>query len=212
MRIYAVADLHGRRDRLEAIAARIRHHEPDVLALAGDIAGFGTYRLVLARLGELGIPIVGVTGNSDCLWARRRPPLPKGLHLLHGHRITLGDIAFAGLSGTLPLPFASRIGFNEAALLARLDRLVDAHTVVLVHPPPRGFFDTVLNRFSVGSARLARWIWERRPAVVLCGHVHGMSGALHLGSSLVVNCSMGGGHAGWLIEFNAGARAHAEPV
>ena len=50
MRIYAVADIHGRAERLKRIKENILTLNPDVLVIAGDITNFTGFRPVIDRL------------------------------------------------------------------------------------------------------------------------------------------------------------------
>ena len=44
MRIYAVADVHGKSTRIEGIRKTISEFKPDVLVVAGDITNIRNYR------------------------------------------------------------------------------------------------------------------------------------------------------------------------
>ena len=51
--------------------------------------------------------------------------------------------------------------------------------------------DEVGGRFHAGSKGVRRYIETHAPGVVLCGHIHEAPGTVHLGNTLVVNCSVG---------------------
>ncbi|PKN35777.1 MAG: hypothetical protein CVU61_02860 [Deltaproteobacteria bacterium HGW-Deltaproteobacteria-19] len=65
MILYAVADIHGRKENLERIERIARERKPDVLVAAGDVATRRDAAFVLERLDALSIPVLVVRGNMD---------------------------------------------------------------------------------------------------------------------------------------------------
>jgi putative phosphoesterase len=64
MRIALIADIHGNLVALQAALAAIDRDRPDTIVCLGDVAATGPHpREVLARLRELGCPVV--MGNAD---------------------------------------------------------------------------------------------------------------------------------------------------
>jgi Icc-related predicted phosphoesterase len=202
MRIYAVSDIHGRTELIDRVLDSIKAHGAEVLLLAGDIAGPRHAESALARFSQSPVPVWFIRGNSDPLRLEAHLLHSTRLKSLHLQRIEYGRLSFVGLSGTLPLPFSSRVAFNEKKRLAALEPLVDPSSVLLVHPPPRGVLDTVFGKFKAGSPGLSRFVQKTRPALVVCGHIHPCPGWQKLGSSLVVNCSAGLKGMGALIDYD----------
>lgn len=59
--------------------------------------------------------------------------------------------------------------------------------VLIVHSPPKGHVDEVHGR-SLGSRAVLRAIESKRPALALCGHIHGSWGReAKVGETRVVN-------------------------
>ena len=206
LRIYAVADIHGREDRMARIRSVIAAERPDVLVAAGDITSYTGADRIIALLNDMPVPVLAVRGNTDLarvedLFARHPNISPLNLT-----GIAVNGVPFAGLSGTIPVPFRSRIGIMEAKKLAGLASLVTPGTVVVVHTPPRGILDEAFGRFHAGSKGLAKMVRDARPLAVICGHIHECPGVGRLGDSLVVNCNMGGGKGGALIDIEDGRR------
>jgi Icc-related predicted phosphoesterase len=112
-----------------------------------------------------------------------------------------GKAHLFGLGGALPLPFASRICWREAALLETLSS-APAPGVLVVHPPPYGVLDQVLGGLHTGSRGIARWITSHQPNLVLCGHVHERPGMATMGTTTVINCALGRHGGGGLIDFD----------
>ena len=65
MRIYAVADIHGKPDRLERIEYQIAAIHPQLLVVAGDITNYVSPIRTLSRIGALPVPVLAIRGNSD---------------------------------------------------------------------------------------------------------------------------------------------------
>jgi hypothetical protein len=208
MRLVAVADLHGRAARLDRLADTVARLRPDAVVVAGDVTAYLHPDPVIARLGRLPVPVLVVRGNSDLPVVGRLLDHYAATTHLHLRAVTVGGVRVVGVSGTLPVPFATRLGLREAATLRGLEPLVDPGTVLVAHPPPRGTLDEAFGRFHAGSAALRDLVLAREPAVLLCGHIHERRGVATLGRTLVVNCSVGRGGAGVLLTVDAaGARA-----
>jgi Icc-related predicted phosphoesterase len=60
--------------------------------------------------------------------------------------------------------------------------------VLVTHSPPNGALDTSTTGENLGSESIRAAVIEKRPRLVVCGHIHGCSGrADRLGDSAVVN-------------------------
>jgi uncharacterized protein len=121
---------------------------------------------------------------------------------LHASRVVLNGIGFAGLSGTIPVPFRSRITFLENRLKQRIRPMIDPESVLVAHPPPYGVLDRVGGKFHAGSALVRDLVVQTRPKAMICGHIHEDVGVTRLAQTLVVNCCMSYGGQGALIEIN----------
>ncbi|MBW2600217.1 MAG: metallophosphoesterase family protein [Deltaproteobacteria bacterium] len=202
MKIYAVADIHGRKDRIDLIESNISKLRPDVLIVAGDITSYTNSVSVISRLNNMPVPVLAVRGNTD---------LPKVESLLeqfpnassiHLRQITIKDVTFVGVSGTIPVPFYSRICFEEKKVVTRLESLVKRSTVLVAHPPPRGVLDEAFGRFHAGCRSLFEVILRCRPKLFICGHIHERPGVEYIGTTLVVNCSIGRTGGGAIMEYD----------
>ncbi len=205
MRLYAVADIHARQERLRRIRDTVADLAPDVLVIAGDLCQFRKPEALLDLFDELPVPILAVRGNTD---PRRMDELFEiypnitGLHL---RRVEVGGVPFVGAGGAIPLPLASRLAWADERTCRRLGELVTSDTVLVVHPPPYGILDGVLGRFHAGCRALRRLIDRAAPQLVLCGHIHEQPGMVDLGRTVVVNCTLGRGN-GALVETGSGGR------
>ncbi|MBU2487807.1 MAG: metallophosphoesterase family protein [Proteobacteria bacterium] len=214
MLIYAVADIHGKPGRLGLVARKVAEARPDCILAAGDLCArfSGDPDAVVRALDGLGVPVLAVRGNSDPRDLARRLSASAHVRALGGRRLTVAGADFAGLDGTVPLPFANRVGWREAGTLRAARDLVDPDCALVVHAPPRGCRDRVAGRFASGSRGLAELVAGQRPALVVCGHVHEDAGIGWLDGVLVVNCALHGNLAGALIRWEKGRQPEAEMV
>jgi uncharacterized protein len=212
LRVYAVADIHGRADRLARLEATAALLGPDVIVVAGDICSRLHPLPVVARLAGLAAPVLAVRGNNDPLVVEALLGHYPRTSSLHRRQKVVGGVRFVGLSGTVPVPFGSLVCWREAEAIASIERFVGPDSVLVVHPPPRGTLDRVLGGLHAGSGGVAGLCLRRRPAVLICGHIHSQAGVATLGETLVVNCAMGRRGNGALITLTSGEPPHAEMI
>ncbi|HCY86497.1 MAG TPA: phosphoesterase [Desulfobacteraceae bacterium] len=205
MKIYALADIHGRPGHLTTIYKVLDKFSPDLVVAAGDLTHFFNWRTGISQLDSLPVKVLAIRGNTD--FKRVEPAIAQAgnMDLLTPEPKRINGFSFTGIGGTFLLPFASRIGLKEKERLETLPSPMDEDTVLVVHPPPRGILDRVAGRFSSGSSGLLRFIRQAEPGLLLCGHIHEQPGKTTVGRTTVVNCSMGKSGAGAIIDLEKGA-------
>ncbi len=205
--IYAVADIHGKPERIDLVRQKTVEHHPDVLVLAGDIVSRSNPEETISRLADMPAEILFIRGNSD---KKRRIDdimihYPKIKMLNSGER-QVKNLHFVGIGGTIPIPFRSIVHLKEKQLLSALSRLIRPRESILIgHPPPYGVLDEVIGGLHAGSKGFRNVLNQKEPQVYICGHIHHRSGTRYFGKTLVVNCSMGKAGAGYLIRPAADA-------
>lgn len=202
MRIYAVADIHARIRKIRLILDTILKHKPDVLVIAGDITNIVNPVPILARLNQIPVPVLAIRGNTDLARVENLIGRYPNITSLHLKQITMNGVNFAGVSGTFPLPFHSRIALREGPIRQQLEPLVKKDTVLVAHPPPYGVLDEVMGRFHAGSRALYDIISKGQPRLMICGHIHERPGTALIGKTRVVNCAMARTGAGAMIELS----------
>lgn len=200
MKIYATADIHGRLDRIELIRKTISVHEPEILVIAGDISNYTNPAAIFVQLNDLPIPVLAIRGNTDLRKVEGLLEEYENISSLHLNEKRIGSTSFIGISGTIPVPFRSRLSFKEENVVKQVEPYMHAQSVLVVHPPPWGILDEVFGRFHAGSKRLRDMILQHQPLMVLCGHIHERPGTAVIGRTVIVNCSMGKSGAGSIIE------------
>lgn len=187
MHILFITDIHSRNagfDRLPAADAAI---------LGGDLTQFGSaadVRCIVEAVTTRFPRVLAVLGNCD-------PPAGEGVLdefavALHLRAVTVGGITFAGIGGSNRTPFRTPYEWGDdemSGLVQQLPAAAPGCPLVLVsHAPPFGSgADRLPNGTSAGSAAVARLTRTRRPALVLCGHIHEAVGEFTLDGIPVVN-------------------------
>jgi Icc-related predicted phosphoesterase len=202
MRIYAVADIHGHPDRIRVIKENTIKLKPDVLIIAGDITHFTHPVPTIARLNDMPVPVLAIRGNTDLKRVERIIGKYSNITSLHLKKIAIDNVCFVGVSGTVPVPFSSRIGFREGPVLDKIMPLLKRDSVLVTHPPPWGTLDEVLGRFHAGCRSLRRIVSRIQPRLLICGHIHERPGTDFIGETLVINCAMARTGAGAVIDLN----------
>nr|WP_320014603.1 metallophosphoesterase [uncultured Desulfobacter sp.] len=201
MRIYAVADIHGKSEHMESIYRILDQYQPELMVVPGDMTHFFNWSTVLSQLDSLPVPVLVVRGNTDLKRIEPRIKKAANITLLTQKPLKVKGFSFVGISGTLPLPFANKVGLNEKQRLAALPCPMEPDTVLVVHTPPKGACDRVVKKIHAGSRNLARFIKDAAPSLVLCGHVHEDFGLKTLHQSTVVNCAIAGPGSGAIIDL-----------
>jgi Icc-related predicted phosphoesterase len=203
MRIYAVADIHGKPERIALIRQKLAEYLPDMLIVAGDITHYTNCAAVIEKLNGLPVPVLAIRGNTDPPKVDRlldRYPNTASLHL---RQRSLNGSQLVGISGTIPVPFSSRLGFCEKKIIRTLATITSEKSVLVAHPPPRGTLDEAFGKLHVGCRSLHRLVLKCRPKLLLCGHIHERPGLASLGKTQVVNCCLTANSKGAIIELTA---------
>ncbi|MCP4673852.1 MAG: phosphoesterase [Desulfobacula sp.] len=202
MRIYAVADIHGKSKQIVKIKEIISLKKPDILVIAGDITNYIFPRKTFELLKDITIPIFCIRGNSDFKCVEKISRNQENTTLLGHKPVIYQNSQFLGLNGTIPLPFLSKICLRETKRFVPIRHVVTSETILVVHPPPRGVCDKVGNKFSAGSFGLKRFIEKYSPLMVLCGHIHEQAGYQFFNNTLVVNSAMNKKFSGAIIDYD----------
>lgn len=219
-----IGDVHASWPLLERVLARIREEQVHGVLLVGDLGDHNltlqrnrtpmrdelylrSVRDVLAKVGDLGLPMAWVPGNHDL------PEVPGQGNLDH----TVGEVAglrVAGIGGAGPNRFGFCYEWDEDQIRART---VPECDVLLCHCPP---LDTRLDLTKGGHHAGSAAILERARAhtgFLVCGHIHEAAGAQQIDDCLCLNAGALGhpfGHAqvGWLVRDDQGDRVGHEDL
>ncbi len=189
MRILAITDIHGRLERVEALAAVLGKLEPELVLVAGDITHFSvaeTARKILEPLLKPGVPILAVHGNCD---GRDVPGLLEELGIgAHDRRIEINGLGIVGIGGSNITPFDTIWELTEEEIRGILGRNYRPGDVILSHVPPRDTkADRIHSGLHVGSKALREFIERNQPPLVVTGHIHEARSVDRVGKTVIVN-------------------------
>jgi Icc-related predicted phosphoesterase len=183
------SDIHGDRDACWKVVNQAP--EADVVVGAGD---FCVMRRNLGPpidvLSDIDTPTILVPGNAETEEELEEACADwSSAHVLHGDGCTIDGLDFYGLGGGVPItPFGAwSYDLSEEKadeLLADCPR----GAVLVSHSPPKGVVDVDSSGQSLGSTAVRSAIEDTRPALTVCGHIHGSWGEDgELASTPVVN-------------------------
>jgi uncharacterized protein len=187
MRMLVFSDLHRDEECAERLVELSR--EVDVVVGAGDYA---TMRRglddIVATLSAISAPTVLVPGNAETdteLW-QACAGWPSA-QVLHGQAVRLEGADIFGLGGAVPpTPFPWSYDLSEDEAAAKLESCPPG-AVLVAHSPPHGHVDEAHGR-HLGSRAVLAAIESKRPALVVCGHIHQCWGReAAIGTTPVVN-------------------------
>jgi Icc-related predicted phosphoesterase len=187
VKLLAFSDLHRDRRCAERLVELSRG--ADVVVGAGDYASMRIgLDPIIETLSAITVPTVLVPGNAESdteLWLACA--IWPSADVLHGQAKEIADVQFFGLGGAVPpTPFPWSFDLSEDEAAAKLERCPEG-AVLVVHSPPHGSVDEAHGR-HLGSSSVLRAIESKRPALVLCGHIHQRwGGETTVGTTPVVN-------------------------
>ncbi len=183
MRILALSDLHAEEDVLHRLKARASKTGYDAVFFVGDLTTRGpvSYAEEAVSIFPNSFAVHGNMDTPDVVEALRR----KGV-LVHGKKVKFGEWDLVGLGGSNPTPHRTPNEMSEEQIGMALNASgIDRLSIVLCHPPPFGFFDSVGGQ-HVGSRAVRKMVEQKKPLMLICGHIHEHQGQQVVGETLVV--------------------------
>jgi len=193
VKILGFADFHGNIESVRLASDLVSFERPSLVVVAGDLAN-RNIRLAEEALEELSKSVqkvLFVPGNmDDPALANWRDT--ERIVCIHAKRTGHDGILFVGLGGSVTSPFRAPFEFGEAEAsraLAQAVQTSSSQNMVLVsHCPPKNTkLDLAGGTRHVGSEAVLKFIEEKRPLLVICGHIHEAQGIDSVGQVPVVN-------------------------
>ncbi len=193
MNIFGFADFHGDIESAKRASHLVSLERPSLVVVAGDLANrdIQLARHILEELSRSAQRVFFVPGNMDdpglATWKDT-----ERIVCLHAKAVPHNLITFVGLGGSVISPFKTPFEFGEAEAgraLAEATQTSSSQNLVLVsHCPPKNTkLDLAGGTRHVGSEAVRRFIDERKPMLVICGHIHEAQGVDSIGHVPVVN-------------------------
>lgn len=194
MRLLLCSDLHA--DLAAASSLVERSTSADVLVVAGDVGNLRrSLQPCVDVLSRARCPAVLVAGNNESVDELRTACRGwAGAVVLHGDAAVVRGVTFFGVGGGIPVtPFGAwSWDFTEEEAAGLLQGCPEG-AVLVSHSPPRGACDRSSGGQSLGSRSVREAVLRARPALVVCGHIHGSAGEQAvLGGVPVVNAGPAG--------------------
>jgi hypothetical protein len=97
-----------------------------------------------------------------------------------------------GVGGSSYTPFDTPFELAEEEIMDTLNRGWIDHgsrwTVLVSHEPPRDTrVDRTFSGMHVGSPSVRRFVEEKKPSIVFCGHIHEARGKDKINDTIIVN-------------------------
>ena len=191
MRLFAVSDIHGATEPIEAAAPLLR--AADWVVIAGDLTGARTRAEaagVIALVERYSTRVLAVHGN----WDRSDVGdfLAEKGYSLHGTGRIVDGVGFFGLGGSSPTPMRTATEYTEEEIAAFLrqgyQKVRQApRTVLISHVPPRGVRDRTFIGLRGRSRALRAFLVENPVSLCLCGHIHEAGGIERFHETIVAN-------------------------
>jgi hypothetical protein len=202
MRIYAVADIHGKEDRKNRAIALASGS--DLAIVCGDMTQFGPAEYAKEFLDEIGevVKTLALPGNCD-EWETTEAIEDSKAENLHNKTLEFMGLTFFGYGGSVPSLSVKTIFENEEErIYADLKNIAQEGSILVTHSPPKGHLDETMHGFNIGSLAILKIIEETKPILNVFGHVHERVGSEKLDDTWLVNCSAGMHGAGCYIDLD----------
>jgi hypothetical protein len=181
MRALVFSDLHDDEAALEKLAGM--RDKFDRVFICGDSASTEWFakRVFDAFPDALIIP-----GNNEN--AHLNGLIAQMPGFVHGKTVPIDNgIWVAGFGYSNPTPFGTYGEMDDDEIYSGLSKMdIGKDTILLLHAPPFGHFDSVSGDVHVGSRSIMRIISEKNPMAAFFGHVHEHSGISVVGSTTLV--------------------------
>ncbi len=208
MKILAVTDIHGSYKKVVEILDR---ELPDILIIGGDLTTSGTIKEVEDAVKQFFThckSIFCVAGNMDF---PEHDELFYSLGIsLNSRGVIIKNVGMFGVSGSPCSPLCTPYEIREEEIANRIVegylQIKNANIKILVsHTPPfRTKVDIIHSGIHVGSTAVREFIENKKPELVICGHIHESYGQDILDKTKIINCGPAFHGCYCIIEINGG--------
>ncbi|MGC8598393.1 MAG: metallophosphoesterase family protein [Thermoplasmata archaeon] len=161
-----------------------KEHGAEAVILLGDLTNFGPSEFIL-NLSPKDLPVFAIPGNCD-------PPeifnyfSRANMINMHKNTYDFADFRLVGLGGADYSFINIGIGYTDDIAYNFLVSRVDNNTALMLHQPPYGILDKVHEKHA-GNRGIRKAIDEKRPFLVMSGHIHEERGMVKIGDTLFFN-------------------------
>ena len=185
--IIAFSDLHSSQRFFEIFKKEFEKEKDKVFLFAGDLIDLTklsdeifSFLEVLSKNNQ----VFAIPGNCDRSFVDKKLE-ELGINVDKKRKEIKGkELNVVGFGGSLKTPFSTPNERKEEDFYSIFE-LVDSKTILLSHVPPFGIFDEVGNQ-HIGSKVLREIIEKKNPYMLICGHIHEISGVKKIKDTIVV--------------------------
>ncbi len=181
MKILAFSDLHGDEIALERLVPKA--NGMDHTMICGDISHTNTFAESVLNTFPKSLVIPGNWDNAHVnrlLGASKQWVQEKRVELMGGYNAV-------GFGFSPPTPYLTHGELRENEIYVRMSKLpIDNNTILMLHCPPKGYFDFLPNGQSAGSESILKIINEKRPLAAIFGHIHEHKGIGKIGPTTLI--------------------------
>jgi uncharacterized protein len=189
-----LSDFHGRREAFQKAASEAKRLEVELIVVCGDITHFGHVKhakSLLTSFIDLNLPLLYIPGNCD-LSSFFEEKIENAQNV-HASCVKIKDYAFIGVGGAPSSYLKTPLEFLEKWIMDSLNRGFamcpsEKKLIVVSHTPPFNTkVDLAYMNNHIGSRSIRRFVEEKNPLAVFCGHVHEAPGIDWIGETVVTN-------------------------
>lgn len=198
MKIVFISDTHNKHEHLTSKGMGNILGSGDVLVHAGDITSMGydyEIKLFLDWFSNTDFTHkIFIAGNHDFGFEDMRDIAPeykeKGVHYLFDSEVIIDGVKFYG-SPWQPEFYNWAFNLPRGEKLAEKWAKIPGNTDILItHGPAHGILDAVPMGGHVGCEELSQRIFEVKPKIHVCGHIHGSYGQKRIYDIEFLNASV----------------------
>lgn len=198
MRLLVFSDLHGEEAALGKLKELNAKEKFDYVLSCGDNSGGVSFlEDVISSFPDFYL----VPGNMEGKEANDF--LAENKHSVHEKKVELSDgLNLVGFGYSNKTPFGTYGELEEEDIYEKMSRLdIDNNTILLLHCPPKGHFDSVGSE-NPGSSSVLKIIEEKKPLAALFGHIHEHEGTKKSGETTLVKVPAANGMKACIIDIN----------
>lgn len=187
-RMLVAGDFHGNKQTVKKLAEKAVKYDVDLVVITGDFTVFDIdHGGMIGPFLEKGKKVIFVGGNHDSEQTIEEIEKEYSIPNLQKYAVMIEDVGFFGTGG-------GNIGINYvpdkemfSAIKNGFKYVQKSKTKVLVtHIHPKG---SLIEKFSFpGSEAVTKAIYEMKPDMHVCGHIHELEGAVETMGKTRVMC------------------------
>ncbi len=186
MKILAISDIHSDLEKVKKL--KKIEKEYDLIVIAGDITNFGNREIAERIIKEFGRKnIFAIPGNCDTLDVLEY--LEERNINIHAKTKIFKEYVFCGLGYSLVTPFNTPLELTENEIEEILKKFEKCDILISHNPPFNTKLDLTKSNLHVGSKEIRKFIEEKKPKLVICGHIHEATGIDYINNTIITNVS-----------------------